>query len=258
MKNNGLDCSWIKILKRNLFMKNHNLFSQNKGIILAADVKNLIDLQNLLKISNYFIEVVGIKIGFTLALKYGLNTVVNKIREFTDIPIIYDHQKAGTDIPAMGKIFAETCKDAGIQGVIIFPHAGPQTLEAFVSAIFLREMEPIVGLIMTHEKFLHSEGGFINDSSPNEICKIALDIGVRNFVLPGTKLNFTEKFANEQFATYAPLSIMMPGFGTQGGTIKDALKSTEIHNRYCIIGSAIYRAENKQKAIKEFVDEINS
>ena len=43
------------------------------------------------------------KVGLSLALDCGLPKVVEIAREYTDKPIIYDHLKAGTDIPEVGK-----------------------------------------------------------------------------------------------------------------------------------------------------------
>ena len=43
-----------------------------------------------------------------------LKKVVDEIRKLTKLPIIYDHQKAGTDIPDTGDGFMKACKDSGV------------------------------------------------------------------------------------------------------------------------------------------------
>jgi len=49
------------------------------------------------------------------------------------LPIIYDHQKYGADIPELsGGNILEEFKKTGIDGLIIFPFAGIKTLEALL------------------------------------------------------------------------------------------------------------------------------
>lgn len=236
----------------------HSLFSRSSGIILSADVQDLIELSKLLQICTKFNEVVAIKIGFSLALRFSLPKITETVRKFSSLPIIYDHQKAGTDIPAMGKPFAKICKDSGVDCVIFFPHAGPVTLGSFVSEALNMSLLPIVGLIMTHDKYLVSEGGFISDEAPFKICETALALGVTSFVLPGTKLKITQEFANGILLDHAPINIMMPGIGSQGGSLQDSFKATLNHNHYAIIGSAIYKAPDPKNALKKFAGEVAS
>lgn len=232
------------------------LLRENNGIIIAADVDTLPELRYLSEVSRDVHEVVAIKVGFSLALRFGLERVVKTVKEACSLPIIYDHQKAATDIPGMGQPFAEICRDATVKGVILFPHAGPKTLEAFVMAIFEYELTPIVGLVMTHPAYLKSDGGFIADDAPSEICKIAVDLGVRSFVLPGNKPKVTHKFSQGPLMSVAPTEIMMPGIGTQGGAIGEAFESVKGHHAFAIIGSAIYSAPDPRKSLELFAAEV--
>jgi len=228
----------------------------DKGIIVAADVNTIEDLRHLADLSSKVPQVAAIKVGFSLALRYSLPTVVNTVKEVCNLPVIYDHQKAATDIPAMGKPFAKVCSDAGVQGVIFFPQAGPKTLEAFVSSAFDSDLVPIVGLAMTHEAYLQSEGGYIDDNAPELICKIAIANGVRNFVLPGTKPDIIKNFSKNFLTPIQPAIIMMPGIGSQGGSIDHAFEAAKGHYPFAIIGSAVYNATDPQKALKKFAAEM--
>ena len=235
-----------------------HFLTEERGIIIAADVPTIHDLQSLADLSSQTDEVVAIKVGFLLALRFGLPAVVSAVNEVCDLPVIYDHQKAGTDIPAMGKPFAETCRDSGVKGAIFFPQAGPKTLEAFVSAAFDCGLTPVLGLVMTHPAYLQSEGGFIADDAPDVMCKIAVDLGVSNFVLPGTKPEIITKFAEGPLAAVRPVSIMMPGIGSQGGAISTALEATRGHYPFPIIGSAVYKAHDPKAALEQFAAEIKT
>jgi len=237
---------------------NPNFLGEDRGIILAADVSHINDLRKLAELGSQVGGVVAIKVGFSLALRYGLPPLVKAVKEVTGLPVIYDHQKAGTDIPAMGKPFAEVCLDAGIQGIILFPHAGPKTLESFIKATFDCKLTPIVGLVMSHEAYLAGEGGFIIDDAPEIICRIALSAGVRNFVLPGTKPDIIAKYCQGSLSAAKPANIMMPGFGSQGGLIARAFEASRGHFQFPIIGSAIYKSANPMAALEQFVAEIRA
>ena len=234
----------------------HDPLSQyERGIILAADVETLDEVKRLVSICAEFEEVVAVKVGFSLALRFGLKPVVDAVRSENRMPVIYDHQKAGTDIPAMGRPFAEVCREAGVNAVILFPHAGPKTLEAFVSAALEAELTPIVGLVMTHPAYLRSEGGYIDDEAPDAICRTALSLGVRNFVLPGTKSEILTRYARGPLAGVAETAIMMPGIGSQGASVLTAFEAVAPRRRFAIIGSAIYAARDPRSAVDAFAKE---
>lgn len=234
------------------------LVKAEHGIIIAADVSTIDDLRKLAKLGGQVDEVVAIKLGFSLALRYGLLTLVSTVKEVSHLSILYDHQKAGTDIPAMGQVFADICFEAGIQGTVFFPQAGPKTLEAFVTAAFERGLTPIVGLTMTHTAYLQSDGGFISDIAPARICEIAKGLGVRSFVLPGNKPEIVASFSKGPLMSIAPVEIMMPGIGSQGGSIAKAFEASYGHHSFAIIGSAIYKATDPSAALKKFVEEIRT
>lgn len=231
------------------------VFKESSGIILACDVTTLPELRSLVSIQTERQGIVGIKIGFMLALKFGLPSVVAEIRNVSSLPIIYDHQKAGTDIPAMGASFAECCDEAGVDAAIIFAHAGPATLRAFVEALSKTRVTPIVGAAMTHPHFLISEGGYISDDIAEQAYNLALSLDIDWFVAPGTKPELIRRLAalahqNERAA------VMMPGIGTQQGDINLAFEAAGSMRKYAIIGSAIYKAQDPLAAATCFHNQI--
>lgn len=233
-----------------------DLWGRATGIVIAADVATLDELRAIAEMVAPVPEVVGIKIGFMLGLRYSLGKAVAAVRDAATVPVIYDHQKAGTDIPQMGKPFAATCRDAGVQAAIFFPLAGPKTLDGFVMGAFEEGLEAIVGLVMTHPKFLVGEGGYIDNGAPDAVCRAAIDLGVRNYVLPGTKTDIVSRFAKGPLAEIEPATIMMPGIGSQGGSIAAAFQAASPHRRFAIIGSAIYNAPDAAAALARFVEEV--
>ena len=197
----------------------------------------------------------GYKIGFTLGLKYGLSRLSEIIGKYTNLPIIYDHQKAGTDIPQMGKNFAEVCKEGGVQGVIIFPQAGPNTEQAFITSIMDSGLNPIVGGEMTHPGYLQSEGGFLRTDAPQEMYKIGAEEGAEYFVVPGNRIEKIKKYREVLSEIINIPKFCFPGIGRQGGDIVKAFEATGGFPAYAIIGSGIYKQENMEEAASKYCKE---
>jgi len=230
---------------------------QNRSIAIAADVQSLPELIALASAVNGCASVCAIKIGFSLALRYGLPAIVSSLRSVSPLPVIYDHQKAGTDIPQMGRPFAVACREAGVDGVIIFPHAGPRTLEAFVAGALENDLIAVVGLMMTHGGYLAADGGYLIDAAPFLICDAALRLGITDFVLPATNPAVIRRFSTGPLSS-GHFTLWLPGIGAQGGSLTVALDAAASNRAVGIIGSAIYASTDPQKAVAAFASEITS
>ena len=208
------------------------------GLIPALDC----DLEKAVEIVSKVDAVEGVygyKVGFVLGLTHGLPKVVERIRQKSNKPVIYDHQKAATDIPDTGEAFAHTLAAAGIDEAILFPQAGPATLEAWAKALQARGLKVIVGGVMTHERYLASEGGFLVDERILDAYAQAARLGVKAFVVPMTK----PERAREVAARLGPgdWEFYSPGLGAQGG----ALAGFEFLRRhYAIVGRSLLKAED--------------
>ena len=233
---------------------NGSLFDLKHGIIPACDVETLDELKILVRETSDIVGVVGYKIGCILALNHGISKVVATIREFSNLPIIYDHQKASTDIPQMGEKFAEIFVNNDIQSVILFPQSGPKTEEAFISGLLNRGLVPMVGGEMTHPMYLSEDGGFIINDGPKEMYEVAAKIGVDFFILPGNKPNTIRKYHELIKSICDSPKYCMPGIGSQGGDIEKAFEALDNAQAYAIIGSSIYKAKDIKKSAKEFCD----
>src|SRR3989338_6569076 len=161
------------------------IIKSKKSIIPSCDVDSLEKLGILVKETCNVKGIGAYKIGFELVLPFGMERVIKTIRKHSKLPIIYDHQKAGTDIPEMGEKFMKACKLA--DAVIIFPQAGPETEAAWIKAAQQAKMSIIVGGEMTHQAYLKEAGGFIDDNAPKRMYEIAASMGVTDFVIPGNK-----------------------------------------------------------------------
>ena len=223
-----------------------------KSIIPSCDVDSLEKLSRLV-IATCSVKGVGAyKIGFELVIPFGMAKVVKTIRKITKLPIIYDHQKAGTDIPDTGEKFMKACKN--VDAVILFPQAGPETEIAWIKAAQQSKMNIIVGGEMTHQAYLKEAGGFIDDNAPKRMYEIAASMGITDFVIPGNKPEKSMEYVKIIKNKIKNPVFYSPGLIPQGGCITDLAK--KLDSWHAIIGRAIYEAKDMRKAAEEFAKEL--
>jgi len=219
-----------------------------RSVIVAADVIGTSAFDSLIEGVAGVPGIGGIKIGFTMGLQ-NLANVVRVVRQKmgAHFPIIYDHQKAGNDIPEMSASFVALLQNSSVDAAILFPFAGPATQEAWTRACFDSGVQVITGGIMTHPKFLVSEGGYIADEAVDRIYRFACQLGVSHFVVPGNKVDWVrqiratlvEELGEGNFVLYAP------GFITQKGDISECGQAAG-DEWHAIVGSAIYKQTSKE------------
>ncbi len=221
-----------------------------RSIIPSCDVPNLKVLEKLVKETCKVKGIGAYKIGLQLVIPYGIGPVIKTIRRLTDLPIIYDHQKAATDIPELGEKFMKAVK--GVDSVILFPMAGPVTEEKWIKAAFKERLHVIVGGDMTHKAYLERGGGFISNMAPKQIFKIAANLGVRDFVVPGNKPFMINEYRRFLDSFGIKPIFYSPGLVAQGGSLTEGAKAAGEY-WHAIVGRGIYKAKNMKKAAEQLV-----
>ncbi len=231
------------------------IIPRDRSVIPACDVETLQQFQELVKQTADVPGIGGYKVGFELGLGYGLPTIVAAAREHTNKPIIYDHQKAGTDIPDTGRNYVRVMKKAGVDAIILFPQAGPETERAWIHQALDNGLNVIVGGRMTHPAYSTSEGGFITDEGTLDMYRIAARAGVNNFVVPGNKLDVIKQVRELVEAEGVSPVFYAPGFIAQGGKIADAAKvaGDRFHG---IVGRGIYGSKDMHAAAIEHTSQL--
>lgn len=218
------------------------IIKRDRSIIPACDV-DLPRFEHIVRETSKIPEIGAYKISAALALEVGLPRVVDVARKYTDKPLIYDHQKAGTDIPDTGKAFTATIKRCGIDALIIFPFAGPATQTAWIQSAHEVNLPIIVGAHMTHERFLASQGGYINDAAIETILNIAVSHRIADYVVPGNQPAVIERLKRLLSSSSVDLTFYAPGFIAQGGGISEAA-AVAGPRWHAIVGRAIYEAQD--------------
>jgi len=231
------------------------IIGRSRSIIPACDMDEMPDFEKLIKEVDGVDGIGGYKIGFELGLKYGLPAVVKAARKLTKKPLIYDHQKAATDVPFTGEKFAKVCKEAGLNAIILFPQAGPVTEREWIKACQKVGLGVIVGGEMTHEGYLESDGGFLKNDAPKRMYGIAAQNGVTEFVVPGNKPEKILEYRKFLESKGIKPVLYSPGLISQGGSITDSGKAAG-GNWHAIVGRAIYEAMDRKKAAQEQCSEL--
>jgi len=230
------------------------LIKQERSIIPACDVTEA-KYEQLVK-ETAGIEAIGAyKIGFTLALEIGLPRAVEIARKYTDKPLIYDHQKAATDTPHTGEAFAKICKHAGIDAIILFPQAGPETERAWIDFARDEDLHVIVGGLMTHPKYVRSEGGYIADEAIIQMYETAAGLGINDYVVPGNNPEAIKKIRAMLVRERSHPVLYSPGFKVQGGSLEASVRAAEGHF-HPIVGRAIFEAADMSEAAKKICAEL--
>ncbi len=178
-------------------------------------------------------------------------------RKHTEKPLIYDHQKAGTDIPDTGKLFMKELSESGFNAVILFPLSGPKTERAWIEYALNSGLNVMVGGWMTHGEYAVSEGGWITNEGILNMYRIAARMGINNFVLPGTKPNAIRQI-RETIGEEGCIDPVLygPGLGIgQGGDVAEA-KTLAGDKFHAIVGRGIYEAQNKRAAVLEHYSQL--
>jgi len=230
-------------------------FATTHGIVPALDLESPDELRRVVECTTGIEGVVAYKLGLTLTLRLGLAGAVRLLREVTELPIIYDHQKAGPDVPDMAPKFAATCKSAGVDALILFPLAGPRAVRAFSDASVDQGLLPIVGGDLPLEDYNAAGGGYVVDDALERIFAEALKCGVDHFVVPGNTPHKVRRHAASLMEKLERPALLIPGIGALGGTIADTFAAAGGCRTYAVIGRALYGDKDPGMAARRFAGE---
>src|SRR5262249_40272421 len=91
------------------------------GILIALDMEALDQMRNVVERTSGIPGIVGYKVGLTVTLRLGLGGAVRHLRAATDLPLIYDHQKAGPDVPDLAAKIAPAPQEGAVDRPTLCP-----------------------------------------------------------------------------------------------------------------------------------------
>ena len=224
------------------------IIKRDRSLILALDL--LLDRSKEVVEKTQNIDEVGAyKIPAISGLEGWINWV-DTLRICTNKPLIYDGQKAGTDVPDTAEKFMESLSAAEFDAVILCPRTNDYaTQEARIKAAQKQELGVIVGGEMTHIE---------NPAHYAEILDIfsdAVDLGVTDFVVPGNRPESIKKIRERVLKEVKDPIFYAPGFFSQGGDITESAKVAG-ERFHAIVGRGIYEADDIRKATLDLASKL--
>jgi len=230
-------------------------FRTKHGIIVALDAETVDLCKRTVEATTEVEGVVGYKLGMTTALRLGLAETVRQFREHTDLPLLYDHQKAGPDVFDMAAKFAALCAEAKVDGLILFPLAGPRAVEGFVGESLKQGLLPLVGGDLPFPDFNMSGGGYVADDALERIIDKAVECGANHFVVPGDTTGKLRHHSERLKSKLRAPVFVVPGIGPLGGKIGELVAAANGCSVYGVVGRAVYGAPDPAVAARALVDE---
>jgi len=226
------------------------------GIILACDMTPG-QYDTLLEVLGEEPGLVALKLGFVLGLRAPLQSLVFRAKNTSPkLHVMYDHQKAGTDVPFTGELFADVLAEARIDSAILFPLAGPATQRDWTKALNKRCITPILGGYMTHVHFTVHEGGYIDVGAITHMYSVSAKLGVTKFVMPGNRPDTMYSLIDVVLSAGCPedeLCILSPGISSLSD-LRMACHTAKPYKFFPIIGRMIYSDDNPLTVLRKSVE----
>lgn len=208
-------------------------------IILSLDILHFESAQAIVKnVSNY---IDTIKIGYPLVLSEGIQSITT-FKEKSDLKVIADFKVA--DIPETNKKITDLTFQAGADAIIVQGFVGEDSAQACLDSADKYGKEVFLLTEMSHpgaEQFIQAVS--------EDIARMGVKIGVKNFVAPSNRLERLEKIRK---IVGKRSFIISPGVGVQGGNPGDTLQFADA----LIIGRTIYTAKDPKNVLKSIIDGI--
>lgn len=203
-------------------------------------------------------HIAGYKVGSLLVMRNGLAEVVRSLS--SDVPLILDMQKHGTDIPDIVERQVRLAAESGVAAVIGAPlgagsHEMPSgSLETFAAVCKETGTLPIVVVEMSHpgaDEFLH------HDASVH-LAERLVQLEVGHVVAPATKPKSIRRVTEVFESGGIPVRVVSPGVGPQktGNAPEDARNAVLSGADYIVVGRAIYNSEDPLKALTDIHDAL--
>ncbi len=208
-------------------------------IILALDLQTIGEAMEVAFSVRDYVDT--IKIGYPLVLSEGLESI-SMVKDEFDCKVIADFKVA--DIPETNNKIADLTFKAGADALIVHGFVGDDSLKACVDSA-----EKYSGDVFLLTEMSHPGASKFLQNAAEEIARMGIEMGLKNYVAPSTKLNRLKKIRS---IVGKNSFIISPGVGVQGG---DPVKTLEFADAI-IVGRSIYSSKNPENAVKSIINSI--
>ncbi|MFZ0442454.1 MAG: orotidine-5'-phosphate decarboxylase [Methanobacterium sp.] len=208
-------------------------------IILALDLQTIGEAMEVAFSVRDYVDT--IKIGYPLVLSEGLESI-SMVKDEFDCKVIADFKVA--DIPETNNKIADLTFKAGADALIVHGFVGDDSLQACIDSA-----EKYSGDVFLLTEMSHPGASKFLQNAAEEIAHMGIEMGLKNYVAPSTKLNRLKKIRS---IVGKSSFIISPGVGVQGG---DPGKTLEFADAI-IVGRSIYSSKNPENAVKSIINSI--
>jgi hypothetical protein len=191
------------------------LFEQKNGVIIDLGYLQDKFLIDAIDATNSIPFVVGYKIGALPVLEAGLKDTLRSIRKISSKPLLYDHQKLGSDLPDIYKgRMLDLIKSYGADGVFLFPLGGKEVLEAIINKCIEIELIPVVCGDLSYKGFFAEEGGYIDIDVQQRIYLDAASYGVSHFMMSCNRVDRIKIYCHQLGGIIGQLKLIFTGINS--------------------------------------------
>lgn len=228
------------------------------GVVPALDLLTVDDLRRVVEATSEVDGIVAYKLGLQAVLHVGLFDAVAAVRELTALPLIYDHQKAGADMPDSAAGFVSICAKADISGLILFPVAGPTAVREFVGHTLAAGLDAVVGGHIPVPDYTVAGGGYFVDDVLDRLLVDAVAVGARQVVFPANDPAGIRRRSAWLASQVDHPVVYLTGIGPLGGTIAESFAAADgIGVRRAVVGRRICSAPDPGEAAKIVCAELD-
>jgi orotidine-5'-phosphate decarboxylase len=184
------------------------IFNLKNGIMIDINDPEQTIIENILAVTKELDYVAGYRIGARLAIKNGLKDAVSLIKKHTSKPLLYDHQKFGSEVPEISSSdILDDVRDCGVDGIVILPLAGMRALDSIINKCNKIELLPVVCGDLSYYGYFNSEGGYIESNIQQKIYLDAANFGVSHMIMSCNRVERIKIYCNQLNAIISRLKI---------------------------------------------------
>lgn len=193
------------------------IFTPKNGILIDLNYPEKSKVAEAISSTKDLDFVVGYRVGPIPVLKNGLDKIADILRDRADKPVIYDHQKFGSDVPDIcsGKIL-DYIKESGFDAIVILPLSGKEVLESIITKCTKINLLPIVCGDLPYHGYFLAEGGYITTDIQQRIYLGAASLGVSHLMMSCNRMDKIKIYCHQLDAIVGQLKIFITAISSPG------------------------------------------
>jgi len=151
------------------------------------------------------------------------------------------------------------CGEADVDGLILFPVAGPTAVDSFVGEAVRAGLIPVVGGEIPVPDYGASGGGYMLDDALDRILVRAVHNKADHFVLPAHDLVKIARWSEWIAANVTSPLVLLTGFGALGGSIETSfVAAAACKRRFAIVGRLITGSKTPGDAAAHLYEQMQA